>query len=72
MDAAIIIVAAIVGASIIGAFIMMSRRGTENGEDSAELIRLAEEKAKAESELASTRADLDAPTSISTMLASSR
>ena len=59
MDAAIILVAAIVGASIIGSFIMMSRRGTENGEDPAELIRLAEEKAKAESELASTRADLD-------------
>ena len=60
MDAAVIIVAAIVGASIIGAFIMMSRRGTDNGEDAAELIRLAEEKAKAEAELESTRADLDA------------
>ncbi len=59
MDAAIIFVAAIVAASIIGAFIMMSRRGAENGEDAAELIRLAEEKAKAESELASTRADLN-------------
>ena len=58
MDAAII-VAAIVGASIIGAFIMMSRRGGENGEDTGELVRLAEEKAKAESELASNRADLD-------------
>lgn len=59
MDAGIIIVAAIVGASIIGAFIMMSRRGSEAGEDTSELVRLAEEKAKAESELASTRADLD-------------
>ena len=59
MDAGIIIVAAIVGASIIGAFIMMSRRGGETGEDTGELVRLAEEKAKAESELASTRADLD-------------
>ncbi len=60
MDAAIIIVAAIVGASIIGAFIMMSRRGAENGEDAAELIRLAEEKAKAEADLEGARADLDA------------
>ena len=59
MDAGIIIVAAIVGASIVGAFIMMSRRGSDAGEDSSELVRLAEEKAKAESELASTRADLD-------------
>ncbi|MCY4475026.1 MAG: DNA recombination protein RmuC [Chloroflexi bacterium] len=59
MDAGIIIVAAIVGASIVGAFIMMSRRGNDAGEDSSELVRLAEEKAKAESELASTRADLD-------------
>ena len=59
MDAGIIIVAAIVGASIIGAFIMMSRRGGETGEDTGDLVRLAEEKAKAESELASTRADLD-------------
>ena len=59
MDAGIIIVAAIVGASIIGAFIMMSRRGGETGEDTGELVRLAEEKAKAESELASNRADLD-------------
>ena len=59
MDAGIIIVAAIVGASIIGAFILMSRRGGETGEDTGELVRLAEEKAKAEAELASTRADLD-------------
>ncbi len=63
MDAGIIIAAAIVGASIIGAFIMMSpkmsRRGSDAGEDTSELVRLAEEKAKAESELASTRADLD-------------
>ena len=59
MDAGIIIVAAIVGAAIVGAFIMMSRRGAETGEDTGELVRLAEEKAKAESELASTRADLD-------------
>ena len=59
MDAGIIIAAAVVGASIIGAFIMMSRRGDETGEDTIELIRLAEEKAKAESELANTQADLD-------------
>ena len=60
MDAAIIFTAVIVGALIIGAFIMMSRRGEGTGENSAELIRLAEEKANAESELESTRADLDA------------
>ncbi len=60
MDAAIIFTAVIVGSIIIGASIMMSRRGTETGEDATELIRLAEEKANAETELESTRADLDA------------
>ena len=59
MDAAIIFAAAIAAACIIGAFIMMSRRGGETGEDSTELVRLAEEKAKAEADLASTRLDLE-------------
>ena len=60
MDAAIIFTAIIVGSIIVGAFLLMSRRGDRTGEDPAELIRLAEEKANAESELESTRADLDA------------
>lgn len=60
MDAAIIFTAIIVGALIIGAFVMMSRRGDGTSEDPAELIRLAEEKANAESALDSTRTDLDA------------
>ena len=59
MDAAIIFAAAIAAACIIGAFIMMSRRGGETGEDSTDLVRLAEEKAKAEADLASTRVDLE-------------
>ncbi|MXX93239.1 MAG: DNA recombination protein RmuC [Chloroflexi bacterium] len=59
MDAAIIFAAAIAAACIIGAFIMMSRRGGETGEDSTDLVHLAEEKAKAEADLASTRADLE-------------
>ena len=59
MDEAIIFAAAIVAACIIGAFIMMSRRGGEAAEDSTHLVRIAEEKAKAEADLASTRADLD-------------
>ena len=58
MDEAIIFAAAIVAACIIGAFIMMSRRGGEAAEDSTHLVRIAEEKAKAEADLASTRADL--------------
>ena len=59
MDSTLIFTAVIVGALIIGAFIMMSRRGGESGDDTGELVRLAEDKAKAESELASARADLD-------------
>ena len=59
MDAAIIFAAAIAAACIIGAFIMMSRRDGETGEDSTDLVHLAEEKAKAEAELASTRVDLE-------------
>ena len=60
MDAAIIFTAIIVSSIIVGAFILMSRRGDGTGEESAELIRLAEEKANAESALNSTRTDLDA------------
>ena len=60
MDSALIFTAVIVGALIVGAFIMMSRRGGETADDTGELVRLAEEKAKAESELASARADLKA------------
>ena len=59
MDAVLIFSAAIVAASIIGAFIIMSRRSAETGDESPDLIRLAEEKARAESELASTRTDLE-------------
>ena len=59
MDAAIIFAAAITAACIIGAFIMMSRRDGETGEDSTDLVNLAEEKAKAEADLASTRVDLE-------------
>ncbi len=59
MDAAIIFAAAIAAACIIGAFIMMSRRDGETGEDSTDLVNLAEEKAKAEADLASTRVDLE-------------
>ena len=59
MDAVVIFSAAIVAASIIGAFIIMSRRSAETGDESPDLIRLAEEKARAESELASTRTDLE-------------
>jgi len=59
MDAAIIFAAAIAAACIIGAFIMMSRRGGETGEDSTDIVHLAEEKAKAEADLASTRIDLE-------------
>ena len=59
MDAAIIFAAAIAAACIIGAFIMMSRRGGETGEDSTDLVHLAEEKAKAQADLASTRVDLE-------------
>ena len=57
MDAAIIFAAIIVAAFIIGAFIMVSRRGSETSEDSPDLIRLAEEKAKAD--LESTLTDLE-------------
>ena len=39
---------------------MVSRRGSETSEDSPDLIRLAEEKSKAEADLASTLADLEA------------
>ena len=67
MDAGISITAAIIGASIIGSFVLIGfilygrRRGADSeSEDSNDLIRLAEEKAKAESELANTEADLDA------------
>ena len=67
MDAGISITAAIIGASIIGSFVLIGfilygrRRGADSeSEDSNDLIRLAEEKAKAESELATTQADLDA------------
>ena len=60
MDAAIIFAAIIVAAFIIGAFIMVSRRSSETSEDSPDLIRLAEEKSKAEADLASTLADLEA------------
>ena len=60
MDAAIIFAAIIVAAFIIGAFIMVSRRGSETSEDSPDLIRLAEEKSKAEADLASTLTDLEA------------
>lgn len=59
MDAAIIFGAAIAAACIIGAFIMMSRRGDETGEDPTDVVHLAEEKAKAEADLASTRIDLE-------------
>lgn len=59
MDAAIIFAAAIAAACIIGAFIMMSRRDGETGEDSTNIVHLAEEKAKAEADLASTRVDLE-------------
>lgn len=59
MDAAIIFASAIAAACIIGAFIMMSRRGGETGKDSTDLVHLAEEKAKAEADLASTRVDLE-------------
>ena len=38
---------------------MMSRRDGETGEDSTDLVNLAEEKAKAEADLASTRVDLE-------------
>ena len=60
MDAAITFAAIIVAAFIIGAFIMVSRRGSETSEDSPDLIRIAEEKAKAEADLASTLTDLEA------------
>ena len=66
MDAGITISAAIIGASIIGSFILAGfliygrRNDVESeGEDTADLVRLAEEKARTEAELASTRADLD-------------
>ena len=65
MDAGITISAAIIGASIVGSFILAgfiiygrSGRGSSD-EDPADLVRLAEEKAKAESDLASTRVDLE-------------
>ena len=60
MDAVIILAAAILAALIIGGFIMMSRRGDGTGKDSPDLVRLAEEKAKAEADLASTRTELEA------------
>ena len=66
MDAGISITAAIIGASIIGSFVLIGfilygrQGGAESGNpDNVELIRLAEEKAKAESELASLRNELD-------------
>ena len=59
MDAAIFFAAIIAAAFIIGAFIMVSRRGSETSEDSPDLIRLAEEKSKAEADLASTLTDLE-------------
>lgn len=65
MDAGITISAAIIAASIVGSFVLAGfliygRRGSDsNDEDPADLVRLAEEKAKAESELASARVDLE-------------
>lgn len=65
MDAGITISAAVVGASIVGMFILAGfliygRRGNgDAGEDAHDLVRLAEEKTKAESELETVRSDLD-------------
>ena len=59
MDAAIIFTAVIAGAVIIGAVIMLSRRGVATGDNSAEIVQLAEEKARAESELDTARTELD-------------
>ncbi len=66
MDAGITISAAIIGASIVGSFILVGfivygrRSGRETSEDSPDLIQLTEEKAKAESELANIKINLDA------------
>ena len=65
MDAGITISAAIIAASIVGSFVLAGfliygRRGSgSNDEDPADLVRLVEEKAQAESELASARVDLE-------------
>ena len=65
MDAGITISAAIIAASIVGSFVLAGfliygRRGSSsNDKDPVDLVRLAEEKAKAESELASARVDLE-------------
>lgn len=65
MDAGITISAAIIGASIVGSFILAGfliygrHRNGDSDEDSTELLRLAQEKAKAEADLASTRVDLE-------------
>ncbi len=65
MDAGITISAAIIGASIVGSFILAGfiiygrLSGRETSEDSPDLIQLTEEKAKAESELASLHNELD-------------
>ena len=66
MESGITIAAAIIGASIIGSFLLTGfiiygrLRGTEGDADtSGELVRLTEEKAKAETELGSARADLE-------------
>ena len=65
MDAGItisaaIIAAAIIGSSILASFIIYGRRSSdETAEDSAQVIRLTEEKAKVEADLASTRTELE-------------
>lgn len=60
MELALFFAAIIVGACIIGGFIMVARRGGNSGQDTGELVRLAEDKARAESELDSVRTELDA------------
>ena len=65
MDAGITISAAIIGAAIIGSFILSGfliygrRAGDESNDDSTDLLRLAEEKARTEAELKTTQADLE-------------
>ena len=65
MDAGITISAAIIAASIVGSFVLAGfliygrRDSSSNDKDPADLVRLAEEKAKAESELASARVNLE-------------
>ena len=60
MELALFFAAIILGACIIGGFIMLARRGGNSGQDTGELVRLAEDKARAESELDSVRTELDA------------